>query len=194
MHEAVKKAQLTSYAMANGMSNTATRRSDTARDTISRFDGVRSLRTRATAAQTRMLPTIVPMTISPHTVAMTAACHSVYGLPLPGDVELPSSSVSFGPEVEKPCKSSADNAAGGNAEKFGCSCWSDVESAEKSTTWVVSSKPPAKPHLVVTRKMIEHAIHVDDDFVGILNTRQAPSLHRLTRNYVTEIHNYTLAK
>jgi len=61
----------TSYIVANGISKMATSRSDTASETISKFEGVLSLRTIATAVQTSMLPRIVPATISPHIVTIT---------------------------------------------------------------------------------------------------------------------------
>lgn len=67
---------ITSYTVANGMSRTATRRSDTAKDTIRRFDGVRSLRTIPTAVQMSRLPSIVPTMITPQMVLINAACHS----------------------------------------------------------------------------------------------------------------------
>lgn len=65
---------LTSYAVAKGMTRTATRRSDTAKLTINRFDGVLSLRTMATAVQTSTLPSTVPDMVRAHVQMMMTSC------------------------------------------------------------------------------------------------------------------------
>jgi len=64
--------------MARGMTSSPTSRSATARETMSQFDGVLSLRTMLTAVQTSMLPTIVPMTIRQHASAIIADAHAGY--------------------------------------------------------------------------------------------------------------------
>ena len=64
-----------SMRRANGMTSIATRRSDTARETMRRFDGVCSFLTRATARQTRALPTTVPTMIVMHAAVMATVCH-----------------------------------------------------------------------------------------------------------------------
>jgi len=79
----VKWRQFTSYMAANGMSSSATSRSEMARDTMSRLDGVRRRRTTATAVTTSTLPMIVPTTRIPQATTINATCHSAY--PPPSD-------------------------------------------------------------------------------------------------------------
>jgi len=57
------------------MTRMATRRSDTARDTMRRFDGVRSTRTIATAAQTRVFPSTVPTMMKINTLRISTDLH-----------------------------------------------------------------------------------------------------------------------
>ena len=68
-----------SLVAANGMTKTATNKSETARDKISRLDGVWSRLTNATAMQTKELPMIVPIIIKMRKNSMKACSTGVYG-------------------------------------------------------------------------------------------------------------------
>ena len=58
------------------MTSEATSRSDTARETISRLDGVRRQRTMATAAQTSELPSTVPTMMKMNTLRISTDRHN----------------------------------------------------------------------------------------------------------------------
>jgi len=67
-----------SYAAENGMARTATSRSESAKDTISKFDGVCKRCTMATAIHTNKLPIIVPIISRPNAMEIKTCCHTRY--------------------------------------------------------------------------------------------------------------------